>query len=187
MILIGVTGKSGAGKTTLSKYIEKKYPNIIRVGVDEIVRNEGLIKDRNEIIEELLNHNISAQELKAKQLNYRKKLDYYVNEKIRIEETNLTEIAIIDYALLYELPQIWEKLNYKILVTKKEDFTRIGLIKRCGKEKAEKLEIVNKRICVSDESIKVDYKIQNDEDIEKFYRGIDTVIKDILKKSELTK
>ncbi len=181
MLLIGVVGKSGAGKTTFSKYIEEKY-SIIRIDGDEIVRRNGLIQERNAIIEDLTNGQISQEEIKQKQKEYRKKLDHYISLEVQRTAKKSIKIAVVDYVLLYELPQLWDKMDYKILIIKDAKKIAHDLIKRCGKEKAQKLKPVNKMIESSTEKLKVDYKITNNDNIEDFYKQIDITIEDILNK-----
>nr|MDE6142074.1 hypothetical protein [Bacilli bacterium] len=90
-----------------------------------------------------------------------------------------------DYALLYSLKEIWNKLNYKIIVRRNSQTIKKGLIKRSGKEKAEMLELVNERICEHDNTIEADYKISNVGNIENFYREIDKIIEDIFERENI--
>ena len=185
MILIGIAGKSGSGKTTLSKYLEQKYENIIRVGVDEIVRSHRLTPMRDEIILAIANSTMSEEELKIRRGDYENKLDIYVNKKVDEVKEKSPEIIIVDYALLYSLKEIWNKLNYKIIVRRNSQTIKKGLIKRSGKEKAEMLELVNERICEHDNTIEADYKISNVGNIENFYREIDKIIEDIFERENI--
>lgn len=185
MILIGIAGKSGSGKTTLSKYLEQKYVNITRVGVDEIVRSNGFTSTRNEIILGIANATMSEKELKSKRKDYASRLDIYVNKKVDEVKKQKSQVIIVDYALLYELKEIWNKLNYKILVTRDKNIIKKGLIKRSGKEKAKYLEIVNEKICENEKEIKVDYRIYNEENLETFYGEIDNIINDIFAKEHI--
>ena len=87
--------------------------------------------------------------------------------------------------MLYELKEIWDKLNYKILITRDESCTKKGLTNRNGKEHAEILAIVNEKICSNEEKFEFDYRIFNDDNIKKFYSDIENIVKDIFEKENI--
>ncbi len=127
--VIGITGKSGSGKTTIAKKIGKVIPNSKVVEVDSIGQDalcrpnilESLIKTfGSEILDEA--GNVDRKKLGNIVFAEREKIENlanatyaYISETIAkiIEKTQ--GVVVLDWILLPEDP-VWQKCDLKILI-----------------------------------------------------------------------
>lgn len=184
MIKIGIIGKPGSGKTTLSRYLENKYPNISYLSVDKITTsNEELHATRDQILLAAYHNNISSERIKQIQLNFRSKLTEAINEKLKQIEDSGKEIVLIDYAVLYTLPSVWDGVQYKLLVTRVDSKRKEGLLRREGKENTKVLDTFSKSICLKEATLDADFFIKNNGSLEDLYVRADAVLDEIKSKS----
>jgi len=143
MQIIGVTGKSGTGKSTFSEMLSKKYKNSIRVDVDKI--GHAALK-QPEIIEELtenfgdaiLNNNGNIDRKKLGNLVFAKKdnmqilidltWQYMQQELDKILASNY-DTVVLEWLLLPKT-KYWDKCDNKILVSSDDQQRKLNVMKR---------------------------------------------------------
>lgn len=177
MKIIGVTGSSGAGKTSLCSILKQKY-DVSIIDADEVARElskkgnpylqaisscfgEEILDENGELKRKELAKLIYEQEEKRKALN---QLTFcYVVEEIKkkIDELKNEAIIAIDAALLYEsnLDKVCD-ITIGIVALKEDKIERI-----CKRDEISE-EMAKKRLAIqmTDEEIekRVDYVIVND-------------------------
>ncbi len=128
-LIIGITGKSGSGKSTVSKEIGKVIPNSVVVEVDSIghdalcrpnilknliqIFGNEILDDTGNVDRKKLGNIVFAERKKMQELS---NVTYkYISEKIRktIDETQ--GIVILDWILLPQA-SVWQKCDLKILI-----------------------------------------------------------------------
>lgn len=177
MKIVGVTGSSGAGKTSVCSILKEKY-NIYVIDADEVARNlsqkgnnylkaitkcfgKDILDENGELKRKELAKLIYEDEEKRNTLN-RLTFIYVVQEiKKQIHELKGEPIVAIDAALLFE-SDLDKICDFVIgLVAREED-----KIERICKRDAISKEMAKKRLDIQmpDEEIKkrVDYVIVND-------------------------
>ena len=157
MIVIGIEGKPGSGKTTLCRYLSKTY-QIAYIEVDRIVEKIGLTELRDIILACVT---ILAKVAKSKKGVYKRKIDekkdrinnkirtpmvfkvakdyYYkilakkIKERLKNHKDNGEQIVIVDYALL-NVSDIWNEFDYRVCVSRDEQTRREAVKKRDGRD-----------------------------------------------------
>lgn len=180
MKTIGITGASGAGKTTICKILKQKY-NAHIIDADQIARD--LSKKGNPYLQEIANYFgedilTSSGELQRKKLaniiyenkekrNALNKITFiYVVEEIKqkINELKNEKLVVIDVPLLFE-SNLDELCDFTIGVIA-NNTSKIERI--CQRDNIEQ-DTAQKRLSIQmrDEEIrkKVDYVIENDKEI----------------------
>lgn len=203
MITIGIEGKPGSGKTSLSRYLQNTYNSIGYVNVDTIVRENGLIPKRDRVLNGLqrilrgikknsenftsanedqkLSRKLSlTQELEqGKQEFYSELIPLIESECRRFEKSGKT-ITIIDYALL-SADKFWDTLDYRVLVTRDENNRVEAVKKRDGKNEREVDFISSFSQFEVGQSGKADtITINNDGDMESLFLKADTLLIQVL-------
>ena len=130
MIKVGIIGNPGSGKTTICRYLKEKDSDIGYLSVDKVTTgNEELHAARDEILLAAHNQTKTSDEIAKMQLDFRSKLSKAVAEQLRTLEESGKKIVLIDYSVLYTLPDLWKSVDYKILVTRDGDKRKEGLYK----------------------------------------------------------
>ncbi|MBO5479038.1 MAG: dephospho-CoA kinase [Clostridia bacterium] len=164
MKIIGVTGKSGAGKTTICKILKEKY-NANIIDADEIARD--LSKKGNKYLQAIANC-FGEDILNASGELQRKKLAniIYESEEKRNDLNNITFIYVVE--------EMKEKIsglkNEKLVVIDAPLLFESGLDKMCDfvigvtASKAQKIERICKRDNITEEIAQKRLEIQMEED-----------------------
>lgn len=170
MIKVGIIGNPGSGKTTICRYLKEKDSDIGYLSVDKVTTgNEELHAARDEILLAAHNQTKTSDEIAKMQLDFRSKLSKAVAEQLRTLEESGKKIVLIDYSVLYTLPDLWNSVDYKILVTRDDDKRKEGLLKREGEANTETLETFVKATGASTNSIATDFTIKNDGTLNQLY------------------
>ncbi|KPJ72820.1 hypothetical protein AMJ52_05140 [candidate division TA06 bacterium DG_78] len=129
-IIIGVGGNVGTGKTTVCKFFESWGAHYI--SADEV--GWKVLPEISHALEEKFGKTVMNEEMvdrkglrdivfsQRENLEYLNKLSHpLIIQKIlqRIQEST-SEMIVIDAALLFDWPEIFEKIDYSILVTAAE-------------------------------------------------------------------
>lgn len=199
--IIGITGKMGSGKTTASCYINSKLENSVVLNVDDIAKKIYL--SNKELLTKLKQCFGNEVFLCDNEINYRKLGKLVFNDCKQMKKLN---------ELMF--PLIYEEVKDYILKNKgKKKFIIIdaavlfdaGLYNFCDKIilvksnfKRRKKFLENKNINISEKEIderlrgqkikiindKVDYIINNNSDITKFYNNLNKIINELLSNYE---
>jgi len=143
-MLIGVVGKSGAGKSSLVERMKSFDNTIIHIDIDkighDILKNKEVVKNIVKIVEDdsvvvngVLDRkkvgNIIFNDLE-KYKEYYKYTEDIENEIIdEIVENNKDKKVILDWVIL-DQTKYWNKLDYKILVETDYEIRKNRVIKR---------------------------------------------------------
>lgn len=190
MKIIGITGSSGAGKTTICTILKEKY-NAEIVDADKIAKKlskkgtmylksivdyfgEDIVDPKGELKRKELATLIYEDEEKRNQLN-RLTFMYIVEEiKNNINKLKGKELIIIDAPLLFE-SRLNQVCDFVIGVIAKEE-DKIERI--CNRDNVSK-EIAKKRLNIQKDNnfIKenADYTIYNDEDMLKLEKELEKI------------
>ena len=194
MKVIGITGPSGAGKTTLTSILKENY-NTYSIDADEVARklsSDNKTEYFKEMVKlfgkEVVNTDKSLDRKKIASIIYnnqekRRKLNkltfYYVvnniNEQIEKETTNDYQFIAIDVPLLYEAKM--EKICDIVIAVVAEDEEKI--LRICKRDNISK-EIAKKRLEIQNNNEffvkKADFVIHNDGSIENLEKSLKEII-----------
>lgn len=194
MKVIGITGPSGAGKTTLASVLKANY-NTYSIDADEVARklsSDNKAEYFKEMVKlfgkEVVNTDKSLDRRKIASIIYndsekRRKLNkltfYYVvnniNEQIEKEISNDYQFIAIDVPLLYEAKM--EKLCDIVIAVVAEDDEKI--LRICKRDNISK-EIAKKRLEIQNNNEffvkKADFVIHNDGSIENLEKSLKEII-----------
>lgn len=111
MKVIGITGNSGSGKSTISKLIESKYDGII-IDADKIAKNMAC--NNSEYLQEIAN-TFGKEVLSNNKLNREKMADIIFNDKNqKMKMDNITFKYVVN-EIKIQLEAVREKYKYVIL------------------------------------------------------------------------
>lgn len=128
-MIICICGKSGSGKTTIAKSVQKAIPNSIHIDIDKIAHKshtDKLVKQNlitafgNDI---LTNQDIDRKKLRNIVFNDKYEMEklenitwnYMENEIDKIIELNKDKVIILDYLLLPKT-KYFSNCDFKILI-----------------------------------------------------------------------
>lgn len=196
MKIIGVTGTSGAGKTTICEILKERY-NAYIIDADEIAKKmsqkgntylksiveyfgEDILDDNGELKRKELANIIYENEERRKALNDITFI-HVVNEiKEKVNKLKHEKILVIDAPLLFE-SNLDKVCDFVIGVTADE----IQKIERICKRDCITEEMAKKRlkIQISEDEIqkRADYIIKNEENVEKLQKELEKIISKISK------
>lgn len=189
MILIGVTGGSGSGKSTVTNFLKEKIPDCITINLDEYMRiycNEH----KEEIISKL-DLNIGKEHWSTYLVNNYEDIKKWVNiiekdvekdiRKIILENEKSFKVIILDWAFLSLLP-IYDECDFSILV-KCDLNTKLDRLKK-RLEKNDKLEKWShvlldrlKNTALDEFGHSATYVVSNDGTLEDLENNIDNILK----------
>lgn len=154
MKLIGITGKTGSGKSTIGKLLEKRlnctYIDIDKIGheatSDSIISEKLCIEFGQDILDE--NKNIDRKKLGNIVFSNKEKMDIltsltwnYMQDKLDIILSKNNDYCILDWALL-PIVKYFDMCDIKILINSDDIKRKERIIKRdnISKEYLEKRE-----------------------------------------------
>lgn len=189
MKLIGITGKTGSGKSTIGKTLADKlnckYIDIDKIGheaTSNITISKRLCeKFGQDILDE--NNNIDRKKLGNIVFSNKDKMQIltnltwnYMQNKLDIIISKKEDSYILDWALL-PLVKYFDMCNIKILITSNDVKRKEKIIKRdnISKEYLEKRELNS----LDYSKFKFDFIFQNDYSSEKLKSIIDTIYNEI--------
>jgi len=192
MIIIGVTGPSGAGKGVVSAYLESENIKVIDADVvyhgiitppslclGELVEyfGDGILKESGELDRAALSKKVFGDENRDGLLTLNKITHKYVSEKIKelLDEYFSAQACIIDAPLLIEA-ELDKICDFTIAVLADKDIRAKRLVSRDGIT----LEAAMRRICSqkSDEFYieNTDYALYNEGDTQELYLKLDRIM-----------
>lgn len=143
-MLVGVVGKSGAGKSSFVEKLKKIDNNIVHIDIDKI--GQDILKDQNiishivsivgdsSVLENgILNRkkvgNIIFNDVKKYEEYYRytEDIEYAVIDKMI--EDNIEKIIVLDWILL-DKTKYWSVVDYKILIDTNYEIRKNRVVKR---------------------------------------------------------
>jgi dephospho-CoA kinase len=175
MILVGITGIVGSGKTTVSAMLEKEGLELIDLDIiaKEIIRQEGIISDIGKafggscVTDGMINSKKVA-ELVFRNKEAREKLESIIHPLIDAEmhrrinrlKAQGTKTVIIDGPLIFE-KGLHKELNRTIVVSGKAETIRTRLKKR-GMDEGDATRRMASQIPLEEKEAQADYIIRND-------------------------
>lgn len=204
MIIIGVTGNAGAGKSTVSTIIKNNLGCTV-ISADNLAKkvnipgSEYYEKTLEMFGEEILNEDKSIDRKALAKILFsdaeiKRKMDaltakYIGAELLRLaKEENKNpknEFLVLDVPLLYECG-IYKICNYVIAVTCEEEETKIDrIVERDRRTKAEAKAIINSQPDNEFYISKADYSVFNNKDSSylNLIKGVIKIIRDIKMKN----
>ncbi len=105
-------------------------------------------------------------------------------EKLEKIEDSKERIVIIDYSVLYTMPELWDNLQYRILVNRENEKRREGLLKREGEENMGPLDSFVRFTGVNDKVIDTDFIVENNGSIEELNSQAEKIFNEIQSKNK---
>ncbi|MEW8960898.1 dephospho-CoA kinase [Paraclostridium dentum] len=197
MLVIGLTGNIGCGKSSLSKILEENYFDIIDADLisreimnnsdllkevfdtfgDNIKRNDGTL-DRKKLGEIVFNDDKKLIELNSLTHPAIKK---EIIKKINNIKSNNKDIAIVDAALLIE-GNFLDLVDKLVVITCNENIQLERIINRDNITKNEAMSRINSQMSQSEKIKFGDYIIDNSGDREKLINDASKLITHIKEK-----
>jgi dephospho-CoA kinase len=192
MILIGVTGIVGSGKTTVSRMLRKQGFEIIDLDriAKEIVNREEVVRDiqiafgppyvtdgKLDIgrVGELVFHDKEA--LNKLEGIVHPKVEADMHDRIKRLETDGTKAVIIDGPLIFE-KGLYKDLNKTVVVSAKEETIRDRLKKR-GMDEEDMNRRLAAQIPLKEKEARADHIIHNDGTMKDLEKEVDDLLKQI--------
>jgi dephospho-CoA kinase len=192
MILIGVTGIVGSGKTTVSRMLRKQGFEIIDLDriAKEIVDREGVVRDiqiafgpsyvtdgKLDIgrVRELVFHDKEALNKLEGIVHPKVEADMY--DRLKKLETDGTKTVIIDGPLIFE-KGLYKELNKTVVVSAKEEIIKDRLKKR-GMDEEDMNRRLAAQIPLKEKEARADHIIHNDGTMKDLEKEVDDLLKQI--------
>jgi dephospho-CoA kinase len=192
MILIGVTGIVGSGKTTVSAMLGKEGLEVIDLDkiAKEIIRQEGIISDIGKAfgnscvtdgavdikkVAELVFHNKEARE-KLESIVH-PLIDAEMHSRINRLKAQGTRMVIIDGPLIFE-KGLHKELNKTIVVSGKAKIIGARLKKR-GMDEGDAERRMASQIPLEEKEARADYIIRNDGSMGDLEKEVGNLLKQI--------
>ena len=187
MKIIGITGKSGSGKTFLSSFLAKelncKYIDIDKIGHEAIYRPEvfdTLIETFGTNILDS-NGNVDRKKIGSIVFSDKTQMDKltditwdYMQKQLDSILSQDDEIIILDWMLLPK-SQYWNKCVYKILVKSDDNMRRAKIIKR---DNISEVYLAKRESSSFDYSnVSFDYIFENDYQEKNLIEAVNTIKK----------
>lgn len=192
MEIIGITGKSGTGKSTFTEMLAKKYKYCTKVDIDKIghfslVDPEIIERLRKNFGDGILDENGNINRKKVGDLVFAerhnmeilKELTWeFMQQKIDKILSGSSKTVILEWILLPH-SKYWDMCNTKILVCANEQERRDKIIKRDNISE----EYLNKRDSASIDysSYKFDHIVENHYEDGEIRRAVDDIFREIEK------
>lgn len=191
--IIGVTGKSGTGKSTVAKMIEQKYKNCTRVDVDELGHNalmqpevieglkekfgNGILDDSGNIDRKKMGELIFAERHNMKTLS---DLTWkHMQQELDRIIASSSGTFILEWILLPH-SKYWDMCNTKVLVSTEEQKRRSKVMKRDNISE----EYLNKRdnASIDYSPYEFDYIIEHDYQDGELKTAVNNIYRDLNRK-----
>lgn len=191
MKLIGISGYIGSGKSTLLSYINNKYHiKVIEADIisKSVIKNQKIIDFLKLKIPSVINDNkIDKKKLRNLIFTNKNLNDQFtsiiwplITEKIKkiLKSINYKyeKIVIIEAAVITGL-----NLNFdKIILLKKEEETRMNVVLQRDETDISEIKMISNYQKEKLSGVKFDYILENNANINIFYKNIDKLMKTIL-------
>lgn len=191
MKLIGISGYIGSGKSTLLSYINNKYHiKVIEADIisKSVIKNQKVIDFLKLKIPSVINDNkIDKKKLRNLIFTNKNLNDQFtsiiwplITEKIKkiLKSINYKyeKIVIIEAAVITGL-----NLNFdKIILLKKEEETRMNVVLQRDETDISEIKMISNYQKEKLSGVKFDYILENNANINIFYKNIDKLMKTIL-------
>jgi len=165
-MIIGVSGKSGSGKSSVSKYIADKLEYLL-IDVDLISKNIRKIY-KDEIVNLVKDNIVKDNEIDSKMLGkilfgdkeLMDKYNAFIYTKLKEEIAKYQNVDIVIESLFLPIMDIFSDLDIKILVTCDEKNRKIRVMKRDNID--EEYFLLREKNSIDYDSSSFDYIVNND-------------------------
>lgn len=189
MCIVSITGKTGSGKSYISKEITKKFEKqALYIDIDVISRNTmNYDKAINQAINvwgnDILDENGNIDRIKFRHIVFASKENRDTLTKISLPilvwllldeiEKASEKVIILDWAFTPEVPEIFGICDLKILVKSDENIRKSRILKRDNL--TEKEFIARDKFSMNYDESKFDIIINNDKSLKQFGENVNNI------------
>ena len=175
-MVLGITGKIGAGKSTVQEFISDKYDTKVIV-LDDLAKD--ILKDKNVYTKDIVKED---EFLSTDELEYMKKYIHplvwdEVNKLVEKYKSENAKIILIETALPTEA---FFNICDKTILVENDNFEKLLRINRKYTDKLIS-EIIKSQLIYESFYQKCDYKILNDCSLEVLNKKVEDLCKEIIK------